>query len=168
MTRRLLVLLALCAGCGPDPHPPPPQCTSNAGCAATEVCFDGRCVDALSVSYRLALSIDVAPTEPDGTAWDSDGSPPDVKAQLESGGEPVTNFETQETFHAGWSPRLLGFQAGQSLALHVDDDDPVGSDFICGIQLPELVAFLHQGGLQADGTSCHAVLSATPIDPRGP
>lgn len=159
--------------CGPERHVPPPQCTGNATCAATEVCFGGRCVDALSPPYHLALSIDVAPHEPDGTPWDSDGSPPDVEADLQlpdagntPDGAPLLHWNDLETFHASWEPQLVGFKAGQQpLSLHVVDADPFGSDFICEVQITDVRGFLHLGGVGVDGTSCRVNLAAVPLDP---
>lgn len=166
----VLPVLMLAACGGSDPHPPAPQCVSNATCTADQVCFDGACVDSLAVAYRVELSIQVAPTEPDGTAWDNDGSPPDVEAQLDfADPTPQLSFDSVESFHATWTPRLVGFKTGQTLSLHVDDADTFGgSDFICNVSLPELRSFLHAGGASVDGTSCQVNVAATPMDPGSP
>ena len=164
--------IAVCAlalvACGSD-NKAGPSCGANADCGASQVCAQGSCADALSVAYEVTLAIDVASTEPDGTPWDSDGSPPDVSASLspiQTGssipGAPILQWDTDESFHPSWTPQQTTF-TGSQLQLDANDDDTFGSgDHICTVQLPEIVGFLHQGGGQVESGSCRVSLTITP------
>ncbi|MBS2029123.1 MAG: hypothetical protein JST54_14565 [Deltaproteobacteria bacterium] len=157
--------LALVA-CGGHDSAPIPQCTTNAGCANTAVCLTGQCVDALTQQYALTLKIAVAPAEPDGSQWDTDGSAPDVEATLAptSGSASPLSWGVQETFSASW-PAVVTHFTGDALALTVQDSDPFGADAICTIDLPDTVSLLHQGSLVSNATSCQVTLSLTPVAP---
>ena len=172
MSTRLILASSLALvlfGCGPGGGT---ECTANTTCAATEVCSDGNCVDALSPQYDITLSIDVADKEQNGDSWDGDGSAPDVGATLEpvsSGGisgAPVTEWDSVESFHPTWQAQQGHFSQGSFEVTVTDDDSTFGfdnSETICTVALPaDTASFLHAGGGQIDGTSCRVTLSLTP------
>ena len=171
MNSRWLVISALAlalVACGGHDSAPIPQCTTNAGCANTAVCLSGQCVDALTQQYAVTLKIAVAQQEPDGTLWDSDGSPPDVEATLgsasSSAGQGVLSWAVQETFTASW-PAVVTHFTGEALVLAAQDSDPFGADPICTIDLPDTVSLLHQGSLVSNATSCQVTIALTPVAP---
>jgi hypothetical protein len=124
------------------------QCGANQVCKLTQAC--GADPDKSWRVYPSAAQI--SPSD-QGSAWDSDGSPPDVVITMScpaGGGTPITGGTETESFMPGWATggcvlkasELLGAGIGWSAAdLDVIGSDPIASltttvlteaDFIAG------------------------------------
>ena len=153
--------------CGGD-DPPPIVCTQSPDCPSTQVCVGGQCFDALGRTYGLTLQIDVAPNEPDGTPWDSDGSAPDVLPHLSASTDTdiptgVLDWPDHEAFSASWDAVQFTPTDDSPLELSVVDDDPIGADSICDVALPETLAMLHLGGAVVEAESCRVTVVLVPL-----
>ncbi len=86
--------------------------------------------------HRWAITIEsvhVAATEPDGTAWDLDGSPPDPYGDVFFRGNQVgTTQKSDNSFDATWDYALPTnvIQQGDTFWVEVYDSDDIGKDTI--------------------------------------
>ena len=120
----LLGVVAAATGCTSDP-------TCAVACTGNDVCVRGECENAYDRNWTFtAKSIDVAATEPDGTAWDSsDGSPPDPYALIVVDNATVLRTRVQsDSYTADWEqvsvPVLL--TANNTFQVSAVDSDTFG------------------------------------------
>lgn len=133
-----LAAAALVLGCGStrgrDDDPDggePPECSETPTCGPQEVCLEGQCEPAYGLIYRVGLtSVHLSRShDPDGSAWDEDGSPPDPYVCLRFGyGDDVEEHCTdpeEDSYDPWFGSFTVETLIGDRRALEVDvcDDD---------------------------------------------
>jgi hypothetical protein len=98
---------------------------SSAGCVAAD-----PDADVFGHEWTITVaSSTVAPTEPDGTAWDSDGSAPDPYAKVYYNDALLTTTPNiSNSYTATWDDVLPPFtiDRGDKLRVEEYDSDPIG------------------------------------------
>ncbi len=125
------------AGCGGDgdgdgsPDASVPCSETADTCSGETVCLGGACVVAFPRVYAVSnVQHTVPATRPDGSAWDSGGTPPDLLLQISVNGVIAhTTPSVPDSLTASFvGPFNLELIAGSSLILSTYDEDPVGND----------------------------------------
>ena len=160
-----IVLLAL-AACSDHPKTCPTACTGN------DVCIAGECVDAYSRDWVFtAATITVAPTEPDGTGWDTFGDPaPDPYANISVDGIVVlTTDVSSDTYDADWNQASKPIAIMESSQIQVEaiDSDTLGDgDLIESCPdtgtMPLTIDMLRAGRMQCIQTGSTMTIQLTP------
>lgn len=145
--------MVLAAGCG--------ALCENSSCPADQVCTSGGCRPALSATYTVTLHVTVAPTEGDGSEWDSStafssASPPDPGAYLSTleGGTLASFSSNDDTYTAlsvadgvRFDAPDAGYDGGPMVVRVYDEDVDLGrGDSVCqAVVGPDALSVLHAG-----------------------
>ena len=133
----------------------------------------GACVaqdpdrDVYGHAFTITIaSATIAPTEPDGTQWDSDNSAPDPYAKVFYNDKQITTTPTiSESFDATWDDALPPFTINRGDVLRVDlyDSDPIGDgDMILScpggnVEIP--ADALRAGEIQCSDAGSHLIVN---------
>ena len=141
------------------------ECKSSSACEDADLCYEGSCVPALDQTYQInVLRVDVVGSHPDGSSWDSDGTPPDLWVEFGINEGEGCNTETvYNAYSASWDYYCtFVLPTGETFLINVWDSDGTDDEFGAGFywqnnQLVELLRASDEPQTVLDKTGLIAV-----------